>query len=126
MPGAQDTEAIAKVLDVGLLRLVYKHVAWVGLCGVTGRLRNKAGLRHIEVAAALVHFLACFVGSQRRPLGYDVEVRGDLQQLIQNKGPGLGDSLLHRQYADKVIAHAEMIALGLNVGIDNLIVKKLR
>jgi len=78
------------------------------------------------MAAALVHFLARLVGSQRSPLGHNVEVRGDLQQLIQNKGPGFSDRLLHRQHADKVIAHAEMIALGFNVGIDNLIVKKLR
>jgi hypothetical protein len=32
----------------------------------------------------------------------------------------------HRQHTDKVIAHAEMIAFGFNVGIHDLIVKKLR
>src|ERR1035438_3060095 len=38
LPVTQDTEAIAKVLDVGLFRFVYQYVARIGLCGVTGRL----------------------------------------------------------------------------------------
>jgi hypothetical protein len=94
--------------------------------GVVAHLRDKAGLRHIEVAAALVHFFAGLVRRQRRPLGDDIEVGRDLQQRIEHQGPRLRDGLFHRQHTDEVIADAQMIALGLDVRVDHLIVEKLR
>ncbi len=54
----QGAQAITKVLNVGLLGLVHQHVAWVRLGGVVAHLGDKSCLRHIEVAAALVHFFA--------------------------------------------------------------------
>jgi hypothetical protein len=40
--------------------------------------------------------------------------------------PGLCDGLFHRKDADEVIAHAEVIALCLDVGIDHLKIEILR
>ena len=54
-----------------------------------------------------------------------IEVGGDLNS-VENKRPRLGDGLLHRQHANDVIADAQMIALGLDVGVHNLVVEKLR
>jgi hypothetical protein len=78
------------------------------------------------VAAALVHFLASFIGGKRRPLRHDVEVRRDLEQRIQHQRTGLGDGLLHGEHTDGVIADTKIIALGLDVGVDHLIIEKLR
>ena len=126
MPVAQSAQAVAKVFDVGLLRLVHQHIARVRLRRVVAHLRDKPGLRHIEVAAALVDFLAGLVRRERRPFRNDSEVGRDLQQRVERQGPRLGDGLFHRQHADDVIADAQMIALGFDVGVDDLIVEKLR
>ena len=123
---AQSTQAVAKVLDVGLLRLVHQHIARVRLRRVVAHLRDKAGLRHVEVAAALVDFLARLVRRERRPFRDDSEVGRDLQQRIERQWPRLGDGLFHRQHPDEVIAHAQMIAFGFDVRVDDLIVEKLR
>ncbi len=83
---AQGAQAVAEVLDVGLLRFVDQHIARIRLRRVVAHLRDKAGLRHIEVAAALVDFLAGLVRRERRPLRDDVEVGWDLQQRIEHQG----------------------------------------
>ena len=85
---------------------------------VIAQLRDEAGLRNVEVAAALVHFLPRLVGRERRPFRDHIEVARDLQQSIEHQRPCLGDGFLHRQHADEVIAHAQMVALGLDIGID--------
>ena len=77
------------------------------------------------MAAALVDFLAGLVRRERRPFRNDSEVGRDLQQRIERQGPRLGDGLFHRQHPDDVIAHAQMIALGFDVGVDDLIVEEL-
>ena len=115
-----------KIFDVSLLGLIHQHIARVRLRRVVAHLRDETRLRHIEVAAALVDFLAGLVRRERRPLRDDVEVGRNLQQRVQHQGPRLGDGLFHRQHANDVIAHAQMIALGFDVGVDHLIVEKLR
>ena len=126
MTVTESAKAIAKIFNVGLLGLVHQHVAWVRLRGVVAHLGDKSCLGHIEVAAALVHFFAGLVRGERRPLRDDVEVGGDLQQRVQHQGPRFGDGLFHRQYTDDVIAYPQMIAFGFDVGVDHLIVEKLR
>ena len=39
----------------------------------------------------------------------------NLQQRIERQGPRFGDGLFHREYADDVIADAQMIAFGFDV-----------
>ena len=78
------------------------------------------------MAAALVHFFAGPVRRKRRPLRDDVEVGRNLQQSVERQGPCFGDGLFHRQHPDDVIADAEMIAFRFDVGVDHLIVEKLR
>jgi hypothetical protein len=126
LPVAQSTQAVAKVFDVGLLRLVYQHIAWVRLRGVVAHLRDKPGFRHVEVAAALVDFFAGLVRCEWRPLRDHSEVGPDFQQRVQRQGPRFSYGLFHREYADDVIAHAQMIAFGFDVRVDDLIVEELR
>ena len=126
MTVTQGTQAIAKIFNVGLLGLVHQHIARVRLRGVVAHLGDKPCLRHIEVAAALVHFFAGLVRGERRPLRDHIEVGRNLQQRVQHQGPCLGDGLFHRQHADDVIADPQMIAFGFDVGVDHLIVEKLR
>ena len=123
---AQSTQTVAQILDVGLLRLVYQYIARVRLRRIVTHLRHKAGLRHIEVAAALGDFLPRLVRCKRRPLGHDIEVARDLQQGVQHQRPRLGDGLFHGQHADNMVADAQMIALGLDIRVHHLIVEKLR
>ena len=78
------------------------------------------------MAAALVDFFAGLVRRERRPFRNDSEVGRDLQQRIERQGPRFGDRLFHRQHPDDVIAHAQMVALGFDVRVDDLIVEKLR
>ena len=78
------------------------------------------------MAAALVHFFAGLVRGERRPLGDDVEVGRNLQQRVEHQGTRLCDGLFHRQHTDDVIADPQMIAFGFDVGVDHLIVEKLR
>ena len=72
------------------------------------------------------HFLASFVRGERYPLRADHKIRWYLQQRIKDKRSRLGNGLLHRQHADDVIADTEMIAFGFDVGVDDLVVEKLR
>ena len=65
---AQCPQAIAEILDVRLLRLIDQHIAGIGLGRVVADLRDETGLRHIEVAAALVHFLARFVRGEEESI----------------------------------------------------------
>ena len=123
---AQSTQAVAQILDVGLLRLIDQHIARVCLGRVVAHLRHKAGLRDIEVAAALVDFLARLVRCKRRPFGARHRSCRDLQQRVEHQRPRLGDGLFHRQNANKVVADAQMIALGFDIGVDDLVVEKLR
>jgi hypothetical protein len=51
---------------------------------------------------------------------------GIFKQRVEHQRPRLGDGLLHGQHADEVIADAQMIALGLDVRVDHLVVEKLR
>ena len=78
------------------------------------------------MAAALVHFLPRFISWEWRPLRHYTEIARNLEQRIEHQRPCFGDGLFHRQHADEVIAHAQMVALGLNVRIDDLIIEKLR
>ena len=61
----------------------------------------------------------------RHPLSDYAEVRLNFQKLLQNERLGLADGIFNCQHADIVIADAEMVAFSLNVGICDLIVKKL-
>ena len=78
------------------------------------------------MAAALVYFFAGLVRRERRPLRDHIEVGRNLQQRVEHQGPRLGDGLFHRQHADNVIAYPQMVAFGFDVGVDHLIVEKLR
>jgi hypothetical protein len=51
---------------------------------------------------------------------------GIFSSCVQHQRPRLGDGLFHRQHTDKVIADAQVIALGFDIGVDHLIVEKLR
>jgi hypothetical protein len=55
-----------------------------------------------------------------------MEVGRNLQQCVQHARPCLRDGLFHRQRAADVVADAQMVALGFDVGIHYLIVEKLR
>src|SRR5208282_1033036 len=55
-----------------------------------------------------------------------VEVGWDLQQRVEYQGTRLCDGLFHRQDTDDVIAYTQVIAFGFDVGVDHLIVEKLR
>jgi hypothetical protein len=123
---AERAQALPQVLDVRLLRLINQHVALVRLCRVAAHLRHETGLAHIEVAAALVHFLPGLRHRKRSPLRDDVEVAFDLEEPVKYQRPRLGDGLFHRENADEMIADAEVVALRLDVGIDHLIVEVLR
>ena len=125
MTVTQGAQAIAKIFNVGLLGFVHQHIARVRLRGVVAHLGDKPGLRHIEVAAALVYFFARLVRRERRPFGDDVEVGRNLQQGVQHQRPCLSDGLFHRQHPDDVIANAQVVAFRFDVGVDDLIVEKL-
>jgi hypothetical protein len=60
-PSPKGTQAIAKVLDVGLLRFIDQHITRIRFGRVVAHLRDESGLRDIEVPAALVDFLARLV-----------------------------------------------------------------
>ena len=122
----QGAQAIPKIFDVGLLGLVHQHIARVRRRGVVAHLRDKPRLRHIEVAATLVYLLAGLVRWKRRPLRDDIEVGRNLQKRVQHQGPRLVDGLFHRQHTNDVIAYPQMIAFRFDVGVDYLIVEKLR
>src|ERR1035437_6682540 len=62
----------------------------------------------------------------RRPLRDDIEVGRNLQKRVQHQGPRLVDGLFHREHTDDVIAYPQMIAFRFDVGVDYLIVEKLR
>ena len=126
MTVTQGAKAIAKILNVGLFGLVHEHIARVRLRGIVAHLGDKPCFGHIEVAAALVHFFAGLVRGERRPLRDHIEVGRNLQQRVEYQGPRFGDGLFHRQHPDDVIADAQMIAFGFDVGVDHLIVEKLR
>ena len=51
---------------------------------------------------------------------------GILSNASSTRGRVSRDGLLHRQHADEVVAHAQMIALRFDVGVHHLIVEKLR
>src|SRR5208282_2087622 len=117
----QGAQAVAKILNVGLFGFVHQHITRVRIRGIVAHLGDKPGLRHIEVAAALVHFFASFVRRQRSPLCDHIEVGRDLQERIERQGPCFGDGLFHRQHTDDVIAYPQMIAFRFDVGVDHLI-----
>ena len=126
MTVTQGAQAVAKILNVGLFGFVHQHITRVRLRGIVAHLGDKPGLRHIEVAAALVDFFARLVRWERRPLRNDIEVGRNLQQYIEHQGPCFGDGLFHRQHPDDVIADAQVVAFRFDVGVDHLIVEKLR
>jgi len=125
LPLTEYTQAIPKVLDVGLLRLIHQHVTRVGLRRVVAELRHKACLRDVEVAAALGNFLAGLVLGQRNPLRANREAGRDLQQLIQYQRFRLDDAFFHRKDSNKMLADPQVVALCLDVGVRHLIVKEL-
>src|ERR1017187_90780 len=77
------------------------------------------------MAAALVYFLPRFLRCNRCPFGGDKEIARDLQKRIKDKGPRFRYCLFHRENADEVIANAKVVAFGLDVRIDDLVVEKL-
>ena len=80
----------------------------------------------LKCVRRLLTSLRALLRGERRPFRDGIEVRGNLQQRIEHQRPGFADGLLHGQHADEVIAHAEMIALGFDVGVHHLVVEKLR
>jgi hypothetical protein len=78
------------------------------------------GFRSIEMTAALRDFVPGRVGRQLRPLRYHMEVARDFEQGIEDERPRFGDCLFHRQNAHEVIAHAQVVSLGLDIGIAHL------
>jgi hypothetical protein len=54
-----------------------------------------------------------------------MEVGRNLQQCVQHERPRLRDGLFHRQHAADVVADAQLVVLGFDVGIHYLIVEKL-
>src|ERR1019366_2963582 len=82
-------------------------------------------LRHVEMAAALVHLFTCLVRGHRSPLRHDVDVGRDFQERVKHKRAGLGDRFFHRQDPNEMSANAQVIALGFDIGVDHLIVEKL-
>ena len=121
----ESAQAIAKILNVGLLGFVHQHIAWVRLGGVVAHLGDEPRFGHIEVAASLVNLLARLVRRERRPLRNDVEIGWNLQQRVEHQGTRLCDGFFHRQHTDDVIAYSQMIAFCFDVGVDYLIVEKL-
>ena len=77
------------------------------------------------MAAAFGDFLACPVRRQLRPLRHDVEVARDLEQGIEDERPRFGDCLFHRQDAHEVIAYAQVVTLGFDIGIADLAIQEL-
>ena len=71
------------------------------------------------MTAALVDLLARCLGRHRRPLRHDIKARRNLQQRVEDKRPRFRDGLFHRLHAGKVVAEAQMFALGIDVGVDN-------
>ena len=97
---------VAKIFDIGLLRLIDQNIAWVRLCRVVTQLRDEAGFRDVEVATPLIHFLSCLISGELCPLCYHAEVARYLEQRIEDQGPCFSDCLFHRQHANEVIAYA--------------------
>jgi len=91
---------------------------------VTAYLRDKAVFDILKWRRRLFTSLrACLspaasTRSQRKSLW-------DLQQLVQDQEAVSPYGFFHRKHADKVVAYAQMTALGFNVGNHDLIVKKL-
>ena len=71
-------------------------------------------------------FLLCRIRGERSPFGNGVEVRLDLEQLVEHQRPRLRDGLPHREQANEVIADAEVVALRFDVGVHDLEVEILR
>jgi hypothetical protein len=120
---AEGAEAIPQVLDVGLLRFVNELVSLWNL--LVPHLGDEPRLRNVEVPATGVDLFSGLRHRQRHPLGHDIEVRGDFEELIQHKGPRLADCFLHGEDTDEMVSHSQVVALGLDVRVDNLIVKEL-
>ena len=123
---AERPQALAKVLDVGLFRLIYQHVALVRLRWIAAHLRHETGLAHVEMATAFVHFFPGLCHRKWRPLGDDIEVALNLEEPVKDQRPCLCNGLFHREDADEMVADAEVVALRLDVGVDHLVVEVLR
>ncbi len=54
------------------------------------------------------------------PLGDDMEVGWNVEQALQQQGPGLRGQLLQRQDADLVVVHAQIAAMRLQLRIAHL------
>src|SRR5258705_4305753 len=122
---AESPQTIAKIFDVGLLRLIDQHITRIGFDRVVAQLRNEARLRDVEVPTPLVPFFSSLVAWKWHPLRDYTKVARNLEQRIEHQGPGLPDGLFHRQHADEMVAHPQMIAFGLDVRIDRLVIEKL-
>ncbi len=77
------------------------------------------------MAAALVYLLARLFCGERFPLRNDIEIRRNLEQRIERQRARFTDDFFHRQDAHEMIANPEMIPLGFNIRVDDLVVEKL-
>ena len=75
----------ARETDIRLLRFVDELIALRAL--FIPHLGDEARLRNIEVPATSIDFLAGLRHRERRPLGHNVEVGGNLEKLIEDEGP---------------------------------------
>jgi transcriptional regulator with XRE-family HTH domain len=101
---AESAEAVTQVLDVGLLRFVNELVSLWDL--LVPRLGDEPRLRNVEVPATGVDLFPGLRHRHRHPLGHDIEVRGDFEELIQYKGPRLADCFLHGEDTDEMVTHS--------------------
>src|SRR5579859_1595191 len=75
--------------------------------------------------ASFCNLLACLVHCEGSPFRGHKKVPRYLEQLIQDQGASLNDSLFHGENADGVVSDAKVITLGFDVGIDHLVIEKL-
>ena len=122
---AESPQAIAQILDIDLLRLIHQDISRIGFCRVVAQLRNEACLRNVEMAAAFVDFLPSLVRCEGRPLRDNDE--SCRRSSAERPAPAAEspDGLLHRQYADEMIADAQIVTFCLDVGIRDLVIEKL-
>jgi hypothetical protein len=78
------------------------------------------------VAFSLCDLFSCDCVVNRRPFSHHAEVFLNLQKLLQRQGPGLADCLLDGQDTDIMVTDPQMVALGFNVRVCNLVVEELR
>ena len=120
------TQTVTKILNVGLFRFVYQDIARVRFVASFPICETKPVFDMLKWRRRLFTSLRALSAGSRVHSVNDIEASRNLQQRVEDKGPRLGDSFLHRQHTNNMVANSQMIALRLDVGIDDLIVEKLR